>query len=101
MQALQILISCRRFVLVRSGIASQKLFGGPKKFRGAEIFVLRLAIGFCLGYRFSKHRMTRYSKNTATPTLVRCWLFRCYGNKTKNIDRRQTSKEKCAQPFQR
>jgi len=34
-----------------------------KIFSGAKIFDFRLATVFCLRYRLSKHKMTRYSKH--------------------------------------
>ena len=46
-----------------SGVASPKFFGGPKNLWGAKMFDFRRATVFCMEYRFSKHKMTRYSKN--------------------------------------
>jgi len=36
---------------------------GAKKLGGGKIFYFRLATAFCLEYRLSKHKMTRYFKN--------------------------------------
>jgi len=36
---------------------------GATKFRGAKMFDFRQATVFCLGYRPSKHKMTRYANN--------------------------------------
>ena len=46
-----------------SGAASPKTLGVENIWRGAKIFYFRRATVFCLGYYFSKHKMTRYAKN--------------------------------------
>jgi len=38
-----------------------KILGGGSW--GAKVFDFRWATVFCLGYRLSKHKMTRYAKN--------------------------------------
>jgi len=63
-----------------SGLASPKYFGG-QKFEECKIFDFRLATVFCLGYRFSKHKMTSYSKNLGVswppvpPSLRLCMKY--------------------------
>jgi len=42
---------------------SQPKISGEQKIWGAEMFDIRRARVFCLGPRFSEHKMTRYAKN--------------------------------------
>jgi len=46
----------------RSVVVSPKILGG-KNFGGSKMFDFRRATLFCVRYRLSKHKMTRYSKN--------------------------------------
>jgi len=39
----------------------------PKIFFGDKSFVFMQATVFCLGYRLSKHKMTRYASNLSGP----------------------------------
>ena len=55
------------------------------KFGRAHIFYFRLTTVFCLGYRPSKHKMTKYSKNLSGAIL---WTSVCFG---KNIFFRQST----------
>jgi len=50
--------------MLGSGVAS------PKIAWEAKIFDFRLATVFCLGYRLSKHKMTRYSINLGVWSLT-------------------------------
>jgi len=46
-----------------SGVASPKVWELAKKFGGSEMFDFRQATIFLVGRRFSKPKMTRYSKH--------------------------------------
>ena len=52
---------------------------------GAKILYFRLTTVFCLEYRLSEHKMTRYSKNLKRPCppglpLIRLWTSVCFAN---------------------
>jgi len=55
-----------RFVAIEavtSGVASPKFWGDKKFFFWGKMFDFSRMTVFCFGYRLSKHKMTRYSKN--------------------------------------
>jgi len=56
-----------------SGVASPKIWRGPKKFGRAKMFDFRRMTLFCLEKRLSKHKITIFSKNLGCPRL-RLWL---------------------------
>jgi len=43
--------------------SQSKIFGGQTIFGGAKCLILGEQQYFCLGRRFSKHKMIRYAKN--------------------------------------
>jgi len=53
---------CTGDVDVGSGVATPKIWWEGKKILGNKMFDFRLATVVCLGYRHSKHKMTRYAK---------------------------------------
>jgi len=62
-------IFCVIFILAQHVFAARtSALGQPaQSFEGAKIFYFRLTTVFCVGYRLSKHKMTRYSKNLRRP----------------------------------
>jgi len=72
--------------VLTSSINSPNISERGKKLGAAKILYFRLATVFCMGYRLSKHKMTRYSKNLGGHCLPsqRLWswlllrLFGCY-----------------------
>jgi len=53
-----------------SGVVSSQIVGGQKIWE-VKMFDCRRATLFCLGHRFSKHKMTRYA--ACPPWLPLCW----------------------------
>jgi len=71
-------------LIINQWDSQPKIWGGVKKLGGGKMFDFRRATVFCLGRRFSEHKITIYAKIWETLALwATPWLRLCCKPETK------------------